>query len=208
MTTEQNTSPAPAAEVEQFILPPKELQSEHYELMVLIPGQLLEDEARTVWDEIKQLIQANSGQITTEQELGRKDLAYTVAGSRNGTYFVLECDLPKPQLAVIQEKLRIRKEVARVLFTKKRVKSAEEIAEEKRVNDKIQARKQQKAIASMTSSPAPAVVESPRPAAPVVASVPSSAPAATEEPAPKKPTSSLADLDREIEKLLSDNIDV
>lgn len=224
------------SEVEVFEFPSKEVQTDHYEILVLITKFETEQDATVIFDSIKQTIESFNGTVTSEEHIGNQNLAYTIAGTRNGIYFGAEFDLEKSQLAELNEKLRIRKDIARFLITKKRIPTAQELADEERIQKKIDGRRQAKlqsqavavdveeraaaasAVQKKSEKPAPAVApfES-TPAKPFAAEVKEekAAPApavvtpaetSTEEPAAKK--KSLAEIDKEIDKLLSDDIDV
>lgn len=109
----------PSAESEVFEFPAKEAQSEHYELLLLILGDFTEEQSASIYAEAKELITAAGGQITLENPMGRRNLAYPVKNVHTGTYYAVEFDLEKSALAIVHEKLRIRKDVARFMIVKK-----------------------------------------------------------------------------------------
>lgn len=218
-----NTPTAPlteeSAETEDFILPPKEDEEliEHYELLLLISGLTSEDDAAKVFTSVKELLANDGAQITHEESLGRKALGYTIAKSRQGHYFVAEFDLVKSKLAPLQQKLRVRADITRYLIVKKRVKTAAELAEEARVRQKIEARKKARvkediakleeatSVTPLSSALAPATTTSESPSA----TTPTTPKASVEEGKTKEKTpSTLEDIDKEIEKILSDDFDV
>lgn len=210
--------------VELFVVPPKEVETKHYEMLVLIGGSATEEQAQTIIGEVKAVMTALGATITLEQAWGRRPLAYTVAGSKSGTYFVMEFDLATDKLPELNEKLRIRKDVTRFLIVTKRVKSAEEIAEEQRVRDKIDARKKTKMLAQLDQQEAAPSHKQPR-TQPVTAAASEAShaptPATTQAPdasqttavsrseaTPAEQQKKSENIDSEIEKLLSNDIDV
>jgi small subunit ribosomal protein S6 len=121
MSEEKKTS-----DVEVFEFPEKEAQSDHYELLLLIVGDFTEEQANTIYGEAKELIAAADGTVTAENLMGRRNLAYRVNNVYTGTYFAVEFDLDKSKVAALSEKLRIRKDVARFMISKKEVLTQEE----------------------------------------------------------------------------------
>jgi len=200
--------------LEPFVLPAKEVESDHYEVMILIPGQATEQEAAETFEQVKQTIVALKGTITSDQNLGRRALGFTVAGSRSGTYAVAEFDIEKPRVAELNEKFRIRKDVARYMLVKKHVKSAEELAEDARIAKKIDTRRKAKMEADIEtiekeSTKAPAAKPRVARETKAVEAAPEAAPA-VEKPAKVAKASakakSMEEIDKEIEKLLSDDM--
>lgn len=219
--TEKNTT----GDVEHFQFPKKEVQRDHYEIMVLVTGGELE-EVQKIFDGVKKLITSFGGITTSEDPLGRRSLGYTVAGTRSGTYYVAEFDCDKSKIAELREKLRIQKEIARFLIVKKRLKTEEELVEEERIRKKIESRKAEKmkkdiaelekdsaSITAPTQLPISAEraamqkkAEKQGMATPDAAQK-EKADSATKKQPPEQPAS-LEDIDKEIEKLLSDDLNV
>ncbi|HLD21558.1 MAG TPA: 30S ribosomal protein S6 [Patescibacteria group bacterium] len=213
-----------------FAFAPKEERIEHYEILVLLTQMESEQTAQSIIDSIKNHITDFGGMITHEENLGNRELAYTIAKARMGIFYTIEFDLPTSKLKEINEKLRIRKDITRFLIVKKHIKSTEELAEDERIRQKIEGRKKAKMLANLAVENAaqekaaaketaetktPITPVSSRPAA-VIEETPATPPQAKEQPAPteekavKKPKTkkSLEELDKEIEKLLSDDIDL
>ncbi|MBI2410374.1 MAG: 30S ribosomal protein S6 [Candidatus Kerfeldbacteria bacterium] len=213
---EQEQMSQSVEEIFEFL--PKEEHQEHYELLLLVAGSQTEEEVASIVLSVKDQVVTFGGQITREENLGRRNLAYTVAGTQSGVYSLMEFDLVTLRLPELNEKLRIRKDITRFLIIKKRVKSEAELAEEERVRQKIDTRKKakmQKDISALedeaTAERKPAAVRKETPAVTTSTSLPT--PEATEEVKPakstkKKEASTLENIDQEIEKLLSDDIDV
>lgn len=135
-----------------FEMPQKEVSTQHYEMLMLLPGSSTEEEAATSAKEVADFLTAQNCEITKQENLGRKNLGYTVAGSRNGTYVLYEFNTATTQIAPINEKLRIRKDVARFLIVKKVEKTDEQLKEEARVRGIIEGRKALKKAAQGDSA--------------------------------------------------------
>lgn len=192
---------------------PAEDRHEHYEMLVLIPGQLTEEQAQEVQQQVTELMMAEGAQTTHEEFLGRRALGYTVAGGRHGYYVVVEFDMARHLLDALQRKLRVAKNVARFLIIKKHVKTAEEIACEQEVMQKIHARRlrQQSIVAAKeeknirTEEVTVVSSEMPKHVSEVVSKNPVN-------PAPQPTTAersaTLEDIDKEIDRILNDDMNI
>lgn len=206
--SEKASAPEAKQENELFVFPEREAQMEHYETLLLIPGTASEEEANAAYEAAKAELVALNAEITFEEAWGRKALAYTVAKSRHGYYFVVEFNMDKANVATLTEKLRLRKDIARFMTVKKREKSAEELAEEQRLRDKI-AMKQQKEEEQAEAAEAQAEAEA-------VAKRKLAAAEAKEESSEEKkeeaPTTEAkeeaVDIEKEIDKVLDEDMNV
>ncbi len=116
--------------VEVFEFPAKEARISHYELTILVAGDYTDEAAKAAFEAVKKLLVSLNAEITNELEMGRRTLAYTVAGSTSGNYFVVEFDANTQVIPELNEKLRITKEITRHMFVKRAKRTAEQIAEE------------------------------------------------------------------------------
>ncbi|MCW1930199.1 MAG: 30S ribosomal protein S6 [Candidatus Kerfeldbacteria bacterium] len=173
---------------EVFEMPKKEVSMQHYEMLMLLPGSNTEEEAAATSKEVAEFLTAQNCEITKQENLGRKSLGYTVAGSRNGTYMLYEFNTATSQIAPINEKLRIRKDVARFLIVKKVEKTEEQLKEEARVKGIIDGRKAVKKAAMGD-----------------VAEKTEEAPKKTRRPA-KKAAETPENIDKEIDKLIDSEV--
>lgn len=102
-----------------------------YELVVLFRPEFeakMEQPLKTVAD----LIAANGGEIASEDDWGRKELAYKIANETHAIYRVYELDLPATAPAKIEGVLNITDSVIRHLLTKVDPKVEAALAEEKK----------------------------------------------------------------------------
>lgn len=149
------------AEVEIFEFPAKELAPEHYELLLLVTGNASDEDAAKTFEEVKKLLVAAGGTISLEEAQGRKALAYSVEKTKTANYFLVEFDLLGAALPSFQEKLRIRKDVTRMLIVKKR-----SLTDEQRTKQEAFAKKREDYRAKKMIENAATVAEAPEVKAP------------------------------------------
>ena len=102
-----------------------------YEMVVLFRPALeadMEAPLKTVAD----LVKANGGDIISEDDWGRKELAYRIAGETHAVYRVYELSLPADAPAKIDSVLNITDDVIRHLLVKIDEKVEKVLAEEKK----------------------------------------------------------------------------
>lgn len=102
-----------------------------YEMVVLFRPELeakMDAPLKVVADLVKQ----NGGDIITEDDWGRKELAYKIAGETHAVYRVYELSLPAEAPAKIDNVLNITEGVIRHLIVKIDDKIEAALAEEKK----------------------------------------------------------------------------
>ncbi|OGY86765.1 MAG: 30S ribosomal protein S6 [Candidatus Kerfeldbacteria bacterium RIFOXYB2_FULL_38_14] len=194
-----------------FEFPVKETQLRHYDILGLVTAAETVLQATDIFTAVKKEITTLGGVISNEKVLDNQGLAYSVNGVKRGFYFKAEFDLETKNYASLHEKLRIRKDLARFLIVKKRVKTNEEMKEEERVKNIITERKKkkmQKDLTAMEDKEKSANSKKTNVGSEHVRST-AKKPEATETPkeTPVK-KSSLEDINKGIDKLLSDDLDV
>jgi len=110
---------------------------QRYELVYLISNKFAENELEPITGAVVKLIKDNGGVIITEENWGKKKLAYQIQQFFHAYYILVEFDFPKKNIAKLENYLRLNEDVIRHLIAQKRIKSAEEIANEKRVAQKM-----------------------------------------------------------------------
>ena len=101
-----------------------------YELVVLFRAELeakMDAPLKTVAD----LVEANGGKIVSDENWGRKELAYKIAGETHAIYHLYRLELPATAPAKIDASLNINNDVIRHLLTKVDAKADAAIAEDK-----------------------------------------------------------------------------
>ena len=112
----------------------------HYELLYLIANKYSEDEVKPIVEKVNSLIAANNGKITLNEDLGKKRLAYPIKGFRYGYYNLAEFDMPGISLSGLDRALRLLNEVLRQQIVLKPIKTAEQIAKDRKISEKIAAK--------------------------------------------------------------------
>ena len=110
-------------------MPEKNIKSE-YELVVLFQPEL-EANLKPALDKVAKVIKDNGGEIAAEDDWGRKELAYKIAGETHAIYRVYTLQLPAEAPGKISAVLNITGEVIRYLLTKVDPRVKEALAEEK-----------------------------------------------------------------------------
>ncbi|MCX6743612.1 MAG: 30S ribosomal protein S6 [Candidatus Parcubacteria bacterium] len=118
---------------------------EHYELLYIVPMSYTAEELKPIVEKVASLIKENNGTITRDDNLGKQKLAYIIKTFSHGYYLLYEFDLPKANLLKLNRALTLDNEIIRFIITKKKIKTAEEINQEKTLQEKL-AKKKEKEI--------------------------------------------------------------
>lgn len=102
-----------------------------YELVVLFRPDL-EQKMDSAMKIITDLVEQNDGEVVKDDNWGRKELAYKIAGETHAIYHVLELNLPVAAPAKIDSVLNITDGVIRHLIVRINPKVEAEIAAEKK----------------------------------------------------------------------------
>lgn len=90
-----------------------------YELLYIIPNKYSEDEAKKLHSKILELAKKNGFEVTNEENLGSKKLAYPIKHVYYGYYFLIHFKLAeKANLVSFNQKLGIMPEVLRSQIVK------------------------------------------------------------------------------------------
>ena len=103
----------------------------YYEFLGIIPGTLAENEVPAVIKKITDFFIAQNGEVTYQDNFGRKKMAYPIKHLRHGYYFLLELNLEPEKLTSIEGKLKIEENLLRFIFIKTKPKTREEREKEK-----------------------------------------------------------------------------
>ncbi|NCQ16330.1 30S ribosomal protein S6 [Candidatus Falkowbacteria bacterium] len=112
----------------------------HYELLYLISNKFSEDEVKPIMEKVNALVTANGGEISLSEELGKKRLAYPIKGFRFGYYNLVEFDMMGENLAKLDRALRLMNEILRQQIVVKVLRTAQQIARDKKIAEKIAAK--------------------------------------------------------------------
>jgi small subunit ribosomal protein S6 len=100
-----------------------------YELVALYHPSLEVDMTKPL-EKVAGIIKSAGGEIVAEDDLGRRKLAYKIAGEDFAIYRVYTLNLPATAPAKINETLNITDEVIRFLLTKVDLKAKALLAED------------------------------------------------------------------------------
>jgi len=115
----------------------KPTSDSHYELLYIISNKFTEDEAGEIVKKAKGIITANEGKVTLTESWGKKRLAYPIDHFSYGYYNLVEFDLAKVDLAKVDKAFKMSREILRHQIVKKKIKTVEQIKEEKEIAKKI-----------------------------------------------------------------------
>jgi len=120
-----------------FMSKAKTSQIPHYELLYIVSNKYSEEEIKPIIAKVNKLIVDNEGKITNSQEWGKKKLAYPIQHFNYGYYNLVEFDCGGEKLKKINKEMRIDSDILRFQIVTKKIKTEEEIKQEKRISEKI-----------------------------------------------------------------------
>jgi small subunit ribosomal protein S6 len=109
---------------------PSQTTTNEYELVVLFRPEL-EDKLDVATQTVADIIKKNDGVIVAEEDWGRKELAYQIAGESQAVYRLYTLQLPTSAPAKISTALNINQSLLRYLLTKVDPKVKAALSEEK-----------------------------------------------------------------------------
>lgn len=139
----------------------------HYELLYLLPGNKTEEEVQGMVQAVRELVKQQGGSIIKEDFWGKRKLAYEINHLSHGYYDLVTFEIESTKLQVLENVLRLNEHVVRHQLTTFIVKSAEQLAAEERLRERIAARRQ----ADKEKEVASAIVADNAPVAPNIAPV-------------------------------------
>ena len=116
-----------------------------YEMVVLFRPEL-EAQMDKPLGTIANLIKDNGGKIISEDDWGRKSLAYKIVGQTHAVYRVYQLELPSTAPAKIDSTLNITDDVLRHLITKVDAKIEAWLAENKKAREEAKATRESASV--------------------------------------------------------------
>lgn len=89
---------------------------EKYELLYLLPAKHTEAEMETIAEKIKGIISATGAGAVEQHHLGRRKLAYPVKNFRNGNYFLVRFEAEAPAITKLNDAFRLSSDILRHLI--------------------------------------------------------------------------------------------
>lgn len=113
----------------------------HYELLYIIPLKInTEENPEPIINKVTKIINDLGGEITFQENLDKKKLAYPIKQIRYGFYILVEFNLLGKSLKKLERELRLSADIIRFQVVRKKIKSPAELAQEKALQDKLKAR--------------------------------------------------------------------
>lgn len=91
----------------------------HYELLYLVAPSYSEEEIEPIKEKVRDVINKFEGNITYEENFGKKKLAYPVSKNHQGYYLLTEFDLDGQNLAELNKGLKLTNELLRHIVVKR-----------------------------------------------------------------------------------------
>ncbi|NUM25970.1 MAG: 30S ribosomal protein S6 [Candidatus Buchananbacteria bacterium] len=91
----------------------------HYELLYLVAANYTEEELEPIKQKVADEIKKFGGQITLEESLGKKKLAYPISKNHQGYYLLYEFDLEGSKLKDLSRNLKLSSELLRHIIVKR-----------------------------------------------------------------------------------------
>src|SRR3989344_9050625 len=96
----------------------------HYELCYLVSSTFSDEELIPLKERIAEMIKKFGGNITFEENLGRRRLAYAINHQLQGSYLLFQFDLEGAKLSDLEKSLRLSGEIMRHIVVKRDPKAA------------------------------------------------------------------------------------
>lgn len=133
-----------------------------YELIVLFPGSVSEEEVPAQVTAVRELITGSGGSVVEERPLGRRRLAYPIRDAKNvkhhhGTYHVFRFDGEPSKALALATELKLHPAVLRHLVLSLPIISAEQLEARRELQEKIRTRKTLAAVKAAEAEAAAAV---------------------------------------------------
>jgi small subunit ribosomal protein S6 len=105
----------------------------HYENLVIVKPTLTEEEIKSQLAAIDEIITSNGGEIAARDEMGIRKLAYPIAKSERGYFYVVYYTMEPANIAEVERRFRINEELLRFVTmkydSKREVKAWNEMVE-------------------------------------------------------------------------------
>jgi small subunit ribosomal protein S6 len=89
-----------------------------YELAFIIKPTIEGDDVTSVVEKVTGYVEAISGEVTSVDVWGRRNLAYPINNYREGTYVLLQTKMPPASLVDLERDLKLSEDVIRYLLVK------------------------------------------------------------------------------------------
>lgn len=115
----------------------------HYEVLFIIANKYSEEEAKQLIVKAEEIITKTGSKITFREYWGKKKLSYEIKHNVYGYYALTEFDAEKEAISVINQAMRLSNEILRHQIVSRKIKSEADIARDKSIQVKIDAKKEE-----------------------------------------------------------------
>ncbi|MFA6588190.1 MAG: 30S ribosomal protein S6 [Patescibacteria group bacterium] len=116
------------------------MSTQLYDTLAILSGQLSPEAAEETLNSIKKTITEMGGEVTKAESVGKRKLAYPIKKQKFGTYVGLTFNFGTDKLKKLETSWRLHDQILRFLTVKTHAKTAKELEEEAKIQEKIQAR--------------------------------------------------------------------
>ena len=163
----------------------------HYEVLLIIPNKYTEEEAKQLIGKSEEMITKAGGEITFKEYWGKKKLSYEIKHNAYGYYALTEFNAEKDAVKNINQAMRLSNEILRHQIVSKKIKSESEIARDKTIQAKIDAKKEEELKSQKKQEDKKSSINK------------NGAKTSEKKPTDKSNKSELKDLDQKLEGILS-----
>lgn len=89
-----------------------------YELAIIVSPNIETEGVTAVVEKVSELIGVINGKVTSVDVWGRRALAYAIDNHREGTYVLLQANMPPAGLTELERNLKLSEEIIRYLLVK------------------------------------------------------------------------------------------
>jgi small subunit ribosomal protein S6 len=115
-----------------------------YEVMLIVDPDAADDEVARLSEYLQQLITDRGGSVTKNENMGRRNLAYSIGRKKDGIYLLLEVEGSGAEIAELERRMRVNDQVLRYITVR--------VDEDRRRAEKLKARRARKASKRPASS--------------------------------------------------------
>jgi len=135
----------------------------HYEILTLFSAKFSEEEIVPVASRVTKLVGDLGGQVTKEEHLGRRRLAYPIDHAKQGYYEFVQFELDAEKMASLERSLRLDQDVIRHQVIKLTVRRPEVVAAELALQEKLRSKRLAETQAAEAKPAPPEPVEPVKP---------------------------------------------
>ncbi len=86
-----------------------------YEVMYIVDTEVSADDFTRLSENLQQIITEQGGTVTKTEDMGRRQLAYTIGHKNEGHYMLLEIDGTGREIAELERRMRVNDQIVRYL---------------------------------------------------------------------------------------------